>query len=51
MNLNSDQTKFHLHRDYGFSFGVLLTDYNGTIFDIDPTFFNLTIQIVEYRVK
>ena len=43
MNLNSDQTRYYLYNEYGFSFGVSITDYDGVPFEIDPTYFTLSI--------
>ena len=43
MNLNLDKTQYHLFNNYGFSFGVALTDYNGSAIEVDPTYFTLSI--------
>ena len=43
VNLNLDNTKYHLFNDYGFSFAVSLSHQNGTSVQIDESYFNLTI--------
>ena len=43
VNLNSDNTKYHLFNDYGFSFAVSLTLFNGSSVQVDESYFNLTI--------
>ena len=43
LNLSSDSTQYKLFNDYGFSFGVSITDYEGKSVDFDKTYFNLSI--------
>ena len=48
INLNSDNTQYHLSSDYGFSFGVSITDIKGKVIELDPTIFNLVIIRIIY---
>ena len=43
VNLSSDSTQYKLFNDYGFSFGVAITDYEGKYVEFDHTYFNLSI--------
>ena len=43
MNLNADQTEFHLYNDYGFAFGVSLTNYNAEPIELKPEVFTMTV--------
>ena len=42
INLNTDDQEYYLN-DYGFMFGVSITNINGSPFQLDPTLFTLEI--------
>ena len=51
INLNTNDQNYYLY-DYGFTFGVSITDHFSQAVPLDPTYFTLSIdQITTYKIN